>query len=67
MEAVKVEIDGKEIDLSQCPPNKDSMGCFLTGEEVDQRATCSYCWLHTELESYHPDAGIGRLRGLTSL
>lgn len=62
MESVKIEIDGKEIDLSLCPPNKDHMGCFLTGDEVDQRAICSYCWLHHELESSHPDAGMGRLR-----
>jgi hypothetical protein len=62
MENIELKIDGREIDLTSCPPNKDHMSCYLTGEEIDQRAKCAYCWLTRELESYHIDAPIGRLR-----
>lgn len=62
MDTVEVKVNEEIISLSGCPPNKEHMSCFLTGEEIDQRAVCSYCWLHFKLESDHPDARYGRLR-----
>ncbi len=62
METVQLKVDGKDVDLTSCPPNKDHMSCFLSGAEIDQRAICSYCWLYSKLESDHPDARYGRLK-----
>jgi hypothetical protein len=61
---VELKIGGELIDISDCncPPNKERSNCFLSGSEVDQRATCGYCWLYYKLESTHPDAKQGRLR-----
>lgn len=63
---VELKVDGEVIDLSSCPPGKDHMACFLTGDQIDIRAACCYCWLHRLLESGHPDAGIGRLQAVNN-
>ncbi len=59
---VTIRVDEENIDLTSCPPNKEHMNCYLTGEEVDQRAKCAYCWLHSKLESYHPDSGLASFK-----